>query len=216
MGRYLQNKKLWSVLTNTFELKLNFHWGVEKSHKFISLWGLFFYLYLNLISAVSQLSLLSHIFKDTHREEALSSKTPALAKSMIMGIWVIGTSNQLFIRGICHTETKVPSFFKKAFVFSKNCFKVEILKTFKISSDYHIKTCRSLKRRAILVFRSTYVHSVSFKMKSMRSWRQSVFLCLDKNQLKFCRKIIGKTFVAAIVVAKVGATVDFLSIWWIN
>ena len=120
MGRYLQNKKLWSVLTNTFELKLNFHWGVEKFHKFISLWGLFFYLYLNLISVVSQLSLLSHIFKDTHREEALSSKTPALAKSMIMGIWVIFTSNQLFIRGICHTETKVPSFLKKAFVFSKN------------------------------------------------------------------------------------------------
>ena len=113
-------------------------------------------------------------------------------------------------------KQKFSVFWKRLSFFQKTCFKIEILKTFKISSDYHIKTCRSLKRRAILVFRSTYAHSVSFKMKSMRSWRQSVFLCLDKNQLKFCRKIIGKTFVAAIVVAKVGATVDFLSIWWIN
>ena len=37
-------------------------------------------------------------FKDTHREKALSNKTPALKKSMNMGIWVAGTSNQLFIR----------------------------------------------------------------------------------------------------------------------
>ena len=37
--------------------------------------------------------------KDTHREKAPSNKTPALTKSMNMGIWVIGTSNQLFVRG---------------------------------------------------------------------------------------------------------------------
>ena len=38
-------------------------------------------------------------FKDTHREKAQSNKTPALTKSTSMGIWVVGTSNQLFIRG---------------------------------------------------------------------------------------------------------------------
>ena len=38
-------------------------------------------------------------FKDTHREKVLLNKTPALTKSTYMGIWVVGKSNQLFIRG---------------------------------------------------------------------------------------------------------------------
>ena len=37
--------------------------------------------------------------KDTHREKAPSNGTPALTKSTNMGIWVVGTTNQLFIRG---------------------------------------------------------------------------------------------------------------------
>ena len=44
----------------------------------------------------------------------------------------------------------VLQFFKKVFVFQKICFKVKVLKTFKISTDFRIKTCRSLKWRAIL------------------------------------------------------------------
>ena len=36
---------------------------------------------------------------DTHREKAPSNKTPALTKNMNMDIWVVGTSNELFIRG---------------------------------------------------------------------------------------------------------------------
>ena len=39
------------------------------------------------------------IFKDTHREKALSNKTPALTKSTNMDIWVVSKTNQLFIRG---------------------------------------------------------------------------------------------------------------------
>ena len=35
--------------------------------------------------------------KDTHRKKRLSNKTLALSKSMNMDIWVVGTSNQLFI-----------------------------------------------------------------------------------------------------------------------
>ena len=35
-------------------------------------------------------------------------------------------------------------------VFQKICFKVKVLKTYEIFTDYHIKTCRSLKQRAIL------------------------------------------------------------------
>ena len=42
-------------------------------------------------------------FKDTHREKAPSNKIPALTKTI--NIWVVGTSNQLFIRG-SYTETK--------------------------------------------------------------------------------------------------------------
>ena len=37
--------------------------------------------------------------KDAHSEKAPSNKIPALTKSMNMGIWNVGLSNQLFIRG---------------------------------------------------------------------------------------------------------------------
>ena len=37
--------------------------------------------------------------KDTHREKTILNETPALTNSMNMDIWVVGTLNQLFIRG---------------------------------------------------------------------------------------------------------------------
>ena len=37
--------------------------------------------------------------RDTHREKAPSNKTPALRKSRNMDIWVVGTPNQVFMRG---------------------------------------------------------------------------------------------------------------------
>ena len=45
------------------------------------------------------------LLKDIHREKAPSNKTPALTKSTNMGIWIVGISNQFFIRG-SYTETK--------------------------------------------------------------------------------------------------------------
>ena len=45
--------------------------------------------------------------KDTHREKAPCNNTPALTKSMNIDMWVVGTSNQVFIRGST-TETKFP------------------------------------------------------------------------------------------------------------
>ena len=42
---------------------------------------------------------ISYLFNDTHREKGPSDKTPALTESTNMGIWVVGTTNQLFIRG---------------------------------------------------------------------------------------------------------------------
>ena len=47
--------------------------------------------------------------KDAHRENAHTNETPVLTKSMNMDIWVVGTSNQSFLRG-SKTEIK---FFKK-------------------------------------------------------------------------------------------------------
>ena len=37
--------------------------------------------------------------KDNHMDKAPSNKTPALTESTNMGIWVVGTTSQLFVRG---------------------------------------------------------------------------------------------------------------------
>ena len=50
---------------------------------------------------------LSICFRNTHREKAPSNKTLELTESVNMDIWVVGTSNQLFIRG-SYTETNFP------------------------------------------------------------------------------------------------------------
>ena len=42
----------------------------------------------------------------THREKVTSNKTPAISRIRNMSIWIVGTSNQLFIRG-SQTETKI-------------------------------------------------------------------------------------------------------------
>ena len=42
-------------------------------------------------------SMVDQRLKDTHREKAPLIETPALTKSTNMGIWVVGTTNQLFI-----------------------------------------------------------------------------------------------------------------------
>ena len=39
------------------------------------------------------------LLKDTHREKALSNKTSALTESKNVSIWVVDTSDQLFVRG---------------------------------------------------------------------------------------------------------------------
>ena len=88
------------------------------------------------------------------------------------------------------TKKTYSGFLKKVFVFQEICFKDKILKTFKISADCRIKTCRSLKRRAILkilsnVFRRAYALSIGFKIKPLT---KSNFECQDKNQRKFCCK----------------------------
>ena len=46
------------------------------------------------------------IIKHTHREKVPWNKTPARIKGMNMDIWLVGTSNQVFLRG-SYTETKI-------------------------------------------------------------------------------------------------------------
>ena len=47
------------------------------------------------------------------------------------------------------------SLLKKDLVFQKTCFKVKIIKTLKIPSESHVKTCQSLEQRAVLKISST-------------------------------------------------------------
>ena len=51
---------------------------------------------------------------------------------------------------VLSTKKRYSSFLKSVCIFQKIYFKVKVLKLFKISSDFHIKACRSLKRKAIL------------------------------------------------------------------
>ena len=43
--------------------------------------------------------------KDAHRENVHTNETPVLTESMNMNVWVVGTSNQFFLRG-SKTEIK--------------------------------------------------------------------------------------------------------------
>ena len=60
-----------------------------------------------------------------------------------------------FLILVLSARKRYSSFLKQVFVFEKICFKVKVLKTFRIFTDSQIKTCRSLKRRAILKIPST-------------------------------------------------------------
>ena len=52
--------------------------------------------YMEIKSAFDELK---EVLNDTHRDKTPSYKTPALRKSTNMGVWAVGTLNQLFIRG---------------------------------------------------------------------------------------------------------------------
>ena len=47
---------------------------------------------------IEQSRILQRNSKDTHREKALSNKITVLTKNTNIGIWVVGTTNQLFIK----------------------------------------------------------------------------------------------------------------------
>ena len=69
------------------------------------------------------------------------------------------------------TKKLCSSFLKTVFVFQNICFKVKVLKIFETFTDCHIKPCRSLKRRAILLIPSVVFY---------------------KNLCSFCWRIVNK------------------------
>ena len=101
---------------------------------------------------------------------------------------------------VLSTKKRYSSFLRKIFVLQKICFKVivlKILKTFKISTDCHIKlpdlSNGELFWKSLVPFLGrTYALSVGFKMKPLR---KSVFQCYEKNQPKFYRKTCWKKFI---------------------
>ena len=89
----------------------------------------------------------------------------------------------------------VLQFLKKVFIFKKICFKVKVLKAFKISTDCHIKTCRSLNKglywkSLVPFFRRTYALSGVFKMKPLRKGVSSV---KTKTNPNFAVKLAGRS-----------------------
>ena len=84
-----------------------------------------------------------------------------------------------FLILVLSTKKRFSSFLKKVFVFRKFCFKVQVLKTIKISTDCHIKHINLsnrglLLKPLVLFFRQTYALSVSFKMKRIQKAFSSV------------------------------------------
>ena len=53
---------------------------------------------------------------------------------------------------VLSSKKQYSSFLKKELVFQKTCFKAKVIKTLKIPSDDHVKTCQSLERKAMFFF----------------------------------------------------------------
>ena len=103
------------------------------------------------------------------------------------------------------TKKRYSSFLKKVCVFWKIYVKVKVLKSFKIPSDCHIKTCRSLKWRAILnipVLKEPMLFLLALKWDLYKE----AFSCV-KAKTDFCRRPCWN-------VEKNNHS--FLSNWWIT
>ena len=110
----------------------------------------------------------------------------------ILFVLALALDGAVLYRSVEFSEKWYSSFLRKAFVFQKTCFRVTVMKTFKIPSDCHIKICRSLKRRAILKSLLLFFFSrnlcsfcVRFEVKPLRL---SVSPCQSKNRIT-CHKI---------------------------
>ena len=114
--------------------------------------------------------------------------------------------NDTFSILVLSTNKQYSRFFKKVVVFQKICPKVKVLKTFKSSSDYHIKTWRRTKKGGLFskslepFFSRTYALSVGFKKKPKKSFSS----VKTKGNPNFAVKLAEKS-----------KHPFLLSIWWI-
>ena len=85
------------------------------------------------------------------------------------------------------TKNWCSSFLKSVCLFQKIYFKVEVLKSFKISSDCHIKSCQSLKWRAILKIPISK-EPMLFLLALKRNLYKKAFSCV-KIKTNFCCRL---------------------------
>ena len=152
-----------------------------KTQRFRKIWTwIFGWLVHQIISLYKILELKQNFLKN----KVVTGKTPFFAIGPLhtlhsiclkIGFWQSSFVWKCIL--VLSTKKRYSCVLKRVCVFQKFFFKVKVMKKFKLSSDCRIKTCQSLKRRAILeipsaVFRRTYALSVDFKMKLLR---KSVF-----------------------------------------
>ena len=87
---------------------------------------------------------------------------------------------------VLSTKKRYSSFLKNVCVFQKIYFNVKVLKSFKISSDCHIKACRSLKWRAILKI-PILKEPLLFLLALKWNLYEKTLSCV-KAKTNFCRK----------------------------
>ena len=133
--------------------------------------------------------------------------------------------NDVFSISVVSTKKQYSSFLKKVSVFPKICFKVTVLKTFKTSSYYPTKSCRSFKQRATLKTTSTvfYRNLCSFCMLFIGTYAlfigtYALFIGTYALKWNLYEKALLRQKTTQILPLKLlkGATIHFLSIWWIT
>ena len=105
---------------------------------------------------------------------------------------------------VLSTKKQYSSFLKSVCIFQKIFFEVKVLKSFKISSNYQIKACRSLKWRAILKI-PILKEPMLFLLALKWNLYEKVFSCV-KTKTNFCHKPCWNAE---------RSNHSFLSNWWI-
>ena len=120
------------------------------------------------------------------KNKVVISKTPFFVIHFVLTVLLVLTlsfdivnfyENNAFSILVLLTKKQYSSFLKKVFVFQK--FKVKVLKSLKTSTDCHINTCQSLKRKALLKIPSAVLQKnlCSFCWLQNETSKKSVFHC---------------------------------------
>ena len=120
----------------------------------------------------------NQIFRNIYKTSFLliSLYIPILSVLTLALDIVVLYENFAFFVAVLSTKKRYSSFPQKVFIFQKTCFKVKVMKTFKISKKkmpiFEMESY--FRNHLVLLFSGTYIPSAEFKMKPLRV---SVFLC---------------------------------------